>query len=41
MRLLKAISSVCVVVLLASALGGCVVVPVPYGPGYYHHYYRR
>ena len=41
MKLLKAISAICIVVVLGSALGGCVVIPVPFGPGGYYHHYRH
>jgi len=37
MRLLKAAAGVCILVVLGSALSGCVVVPYPrYHGGYYH-----
>ena len=38
MRLLKAAAGVCILVVLGSALGGCVVVPYPHGHGDYYHY---
>jgi hypothetical protein len=38
MKLLKALAGICSAIALASALSGCVVVPVPIGHGgYYHH----
>ncbi len=41
MRLVKAVVGVCVVVVLGSALGGCVIVPYHYGHGRYYHDYHR
>ena len=41
MRSIRAIAGVCVLVVLGSALGGCVVVPVPFGHGGYYHDHRR
>jgi hypothetical protein len=40
MRLLRATAGVCVLVVLGSALSGCVVVPYPHGHGGYYHYRR-
>jgi len=41
MRLAKTVLGICAVAVLSSALSGCVVVPVPYRYGHYHHYYQR
>jgi hypothetical protein len=43
MRKIRIIASVCAAIAMATALSGCVVVPVPFGVGYYGHggYYHR
>jgi hypothetical protein len=37
MRLIKVVAGACILAALGSALGGCVVVPVPYWHGGYYH----
>ncbi|HEY4068904.1 MAG TPA: hypothetical protein VGM74_18510 [Burkholderiaceae bacterium] len=45
MRKIRIIAAVCAGIAMASALSGCVVVPVPFGVGFggygHGHYYRR
>ena len=36
MRLIRTLAGACILVFLGSAIGGCVVVPHPYGYRYYH-----
>ena len=41
MKLTKILLGLCAAAVLSSALSGCVVMPVPYRYGHYHHYYQR
>ncbi|MDB5820195.1 MAG: hypothetical protein JWQ11_3835 [Rhizobacter sp.] len=41
MKLLKAAARACVAITLIASIAGCVIVPVPFGQDYHHHYYRR
>jgi hypothetical protein len=40
MKFTRIIAAACIAIAAASALSGCVVVPVPYGHGGYYHHYR-
>ncbi len=40
MKIRKALLGAFALIVLSSALSGCVIVPVPYGHGGYYHYRR-